>query len=178
MTLYIGIDPGKQGAIASLDDAGNYQVLDLPYIGDEVDAHWIWDTVGLWSSEYGDTLVVVEQQVPIPVFRKMRKGEPVLGPDGKPEMMRPGAKSTFLLGKNYGAIVTAIRLVDPPVRYDLPTPRMWKDAFGLGASKEDSMKRAEHHFPDAQLHTPRGRALDGRAEALLLADFGRRVTYT
>ena len=45
---------------------------------------------------------------------------------------------------------------------------------GQGKEKDASVYRAQQLFPLAQLVGPRGGKYDGRAEALLIAEYGRR----
>jgi hypothetical protein len=46
-----------------------------------------------------------------------------------------------------------------------------------GDTKERSIYRAKEIWPDAELETKRGRKLDGRADALHIADYGLTTDY-
>lgn len=64
------------------------------------------------------------------------------------------------------------------IKYELVSPKDWQKHFGItknkGNSKAQSYKIASHLFPEAVLTGPRGGKLDGRSDALLIAEWGRR----
>jgi crossover junction endodeoxyribonuclease RuvC len=64
-------------------------------------------------------------------------------------------------------VMAALRMPYTPVR-----PVVWKKAFSLGKDKEASRLRAQQLFPSADLRRKRDH---GRAEALLLAWYGRQA---
>ncbi len=69
----------------------------------------------------------------------------------------------------YEGIITALQM---PLNYI--SPITWKKIVmaGQGKEKDAAVYKAQQLFPDAVLVTPRGRLLDGRAEALLIAWYG------
>ena len=85
-------------------------------------------------------------------------------------MPKQGVSSTFKTGYGYGLIIGVLAGLGIP--YQTVTPAVWKRAMGLwGKDKEASRALARSLWPEA----PLGRKMDhGRAEALLLAEYGRR----
>jgi len=81
-----------------------------------------------------------------------------------------GVRSMWTTGYGYGlwlGILAALQLPYTPVR-----PVVWKKAVGLGKDKEQARLRAQQLFPAADLRRKRDH---GRAEALLLAWYGRQA---
>ena len=153
MSVFWGVDPGQRGALAALDERGQpLDVWDLAYAGNDLDVVWL---AGILAEFDGPAFAAVERQLP-------------LHPAGR----RAGLTSTFENGRNYGALLATFALLGIPV-HD-PTPSQWKRSLRLGRDKGAAVALARKLFPTISLRTPRGRALDGRAEALLLAEFGRR----
>jgi crossover junction endodeoxyribonuclease RuvC len=85
-------------------------------------------------------------------------------------MPKQGVASTFKFGMDYGMLLGILAAMKIP--YILVPPSKWKPAMGLrGAEKVESRRKAQELFPTA----PLSRVKDhGRAEALLLAEWGRR----
>jgi hypothetical protein len=58
-------------------------------------------------------------------------------------------------------------------------PNIWHAYFGISSKKGDikqqSIELAKKLFPYIEFKTKRGRILDGRADALLIAEYGRRT---
>ena len=148
MTQFVGVDPGKEGAIALW---GQY-VIDLPYLGDEPDVRAITAQFREWEVEAGDTIAIEYQAA----------------------FSRPGASmgvtSAFQLGKGYGMLLTCAYLYG--LRVLLPRPAAWKKAYALiGKDKDASRQLATQMFPWAELARKKDH---GRAEALLIADWARK----
>ena len=85
-------------------------------------------------------------------------------------MPKQGVSSTFKTGYGYGVIIGVLASLGIP--YETVTPSVWKRAMGLqGKDKDASRSLARCYWPDA----PLSRVKDhGRAEALLIAEYGRR----
>lgn len=80
-----------------------------------------------------------------------------------------GVSSTFKYGVGYGVILGVLAAYGFPHR--LVAPSTWKRAMGVTKDKTETRRLAQQLFPTASL----GRVRDhGRAEALLIAEFGRR----
>jgi crossover junction endodeoxyribonuclease RuvC len=85
-----------------------------------------------------------------------------------------GVTSMFSMGRGLGmyeGIVAALKL---PVHF--VAPQTWKKKLltGMGKEKDASIYKAQQLFPTiaTSFFTKRGRMLDGRAEALLIAYYG------
>lgn len=145
---FIGIDPGKTGGIAIITP-DNSAVYDLPYVDKRLDSNSFYLILG---TRRGKTIAVIEQQQ----FRP---------DDGKNRIA-----TTF---ENFGRLCGIVELLGAD-RILLPTPGKWKKAMGLtGKDKEASRAMAMHLFGDLQDELKRKKD-HGRAEALLLAEYGRK----
>lgn len=122
-------------------------LLDMPYLGDIPDGRWLNDTVQGLSP----VLIVIEKQQAMP-------GQ--------------GVTSMMSIGMGYGSLVMWATLLNVP--FITPRPAAWKQRLGVTRDKASSVTMASRLFPEAGLYGPRGGAKDGRAEALLLAEYGRR----
>ena len=91
-------------------------------------------------------------------------------------MPKQGVTSTFNFGKGFGIILGILEAFN--MRYSLVRPQTWKSNIGVTADKKTSVRKAQLLFPDTSLlPTPRCRVpSDGLAEALLIAEYGRRVS--
>jgi crossover junction endodeoxyribonuclease RuvC len=87
-----------------------------------------------------------------------------------------GAVSNFTTGHGYGLWRGLIVGLGFP--YETVHPRTWKGAMSLDGDKGKSFLLAKQLFPSVadSFKKPKGRvdSLDGRAEALLLAEWARR----
>ena len=153
--LYIGIDPGKKGAIACIDDDNT--------------VHWLRDIDGLY--EY-----LIRSHCFDEYYWYTGCVEDVCG--------RPGqscqANTTFmkLAGK---AELTADCICEEVV---LVKPQIWKKYFNLITSKDLtktekkhlSIEKAKELFPSVAGELTASK--DGRAEALLIALYGKDLWQT
>jgi len=146
--VYIGIDPGKSGAIAIID--GNQLVR------------------GLYDCP-GDEFLMAE------IINEIVERYPLIkgAVERAQSMPQQGVKSMFTYGTNYGfwrGILAANK-----IPFILPTPQMWqKGVISKAEDKKPAISAAARMFPDADIIGPRGGAKDGRADALLIADYCRR----
>ncbi len=150
--IFCGIDPGQKGAVGIIDDEAQfYGALDLPLLGNgEIDAATLFDTLHGYCPDI--------------VFLEKAQGMP-----------GQGRTSIFNYGQGYGKLKAVIEIDSIP--YQEIHPTKWKRVFSLigkDKSKKDSVAAAEKMFPGVEFRTPRGRLLDGRAEALLLAQYARQ----
>ena len=154
--MHIGLDPGLSGALAVLAPDGTLEALcDTPTLTLKVargtrQAYDVPGMVALLTPYAGAGLhVVIEESQAMP-------GQ--------------GTRSMFTIGYGYGlwlGILAALQISYTPVR-----PVVWKKAVGLGKDKEQARLRAQQLFPGADLRRKRDH---GRAEALLLAWYGRQA---
>lgn len=88
-------------------------------------------------------------------------------------MPKQGVVGIFTYGTGYGKLLAAMEIASTP--YQEIRPKVWKKAFSLHSNKLDSINVAEELFPTITFMTKGGRMLDGKAEALLLADYARQL---
>jgi crossover junction endodeoxyribonuclease RuvC len=81
----------------------------------------------------------------------------------------------FNFGENFGFICGVLEALKIP--YELVRPQKWKRMFSCTSDKNTSIEVAKRLFPSAQLmRTDRCRKPDdGMAEALLMAEYARRI---
>ena len=147
---YIGIDPGKSGAVAVVGPDRHIELL-LPF--DEQKAR---DAL-YWAAEDGRPVCCLERVGAHP-------GQ--------------GVTSMFTFGTNYGFWQGLLAAFEIP--FQLVTPSVWKKAMGVTKDKNTSIEVCQRLFPQADLRrTPRSvKPDDGLAEALLLAEYARRTFGT
>lgn len=161
--IYVGVDPGKGGGLAVIKDDW-VSVEPMPIIRGRKRARDEYDLVAVrdWllsAKALGDVFVTVEKSQPLP---------PKFG----------GGISNYHRGCSTG---WAWMLTGLGLRYQLVSPRQWQKAMHLGTSgadtKQKSIVAAQRLFPEVSLRrTEKSKKLDdGMADALLLAEFGRRL---
>ena len=172
--IVIGIDPGKKGAIAALGlTKGVLEVRPMPMIAGgknrpEYDIRSITEYLKGYRTDC--CLVTVERSQPLSMIRNPRR------PDA--EAFKPGSIAQFNRGVQRGFewLLTALEMP-----FQLVAPRSWMKVMHAGAPGADTKQRsiiaAQRLFPHVDLRrSPRCRKDDdGIAEALLLAEFGRRT---
>lgn len=168
--ISIGIDPGKKGAIAAIIDDFVLDIIPMPLITaatkkgkkrgrDEYDLVVIRERLLSWKN--GNT-----------IFVTVEKSQPM------PPTIRGGVVASFHRGVARGWEWMLAALEIP---YQLVAPATWQRAMYAGTPGNDTKQRsilaAQRLFPDIDLRSsPRARKPhDGFAEALLLAEFGRRT---
>jgi Holliday junction resolvasome RuvABC endonuclease subunit len=157
-THVIGIDPGIRGAVAVLDASGRVASLD--------------DTPSAWAVTNGRrrrTHDVAGMRSLL--ARWARNGHaPHAAVEVQHPMPRQGVTSMFSTGYGYGLWIGLLAGMGIP--YTLVHARRWQAALlgSGGRAKDRSVAAASALFPGQPL--PRSR--HGRADALLLAEFGRR----
>lgn len=82
-----------------------------------------------------------------------------------------GVVSMFTFGKVTGVVIGVIAAHHIPIYFIKPS--VWKHTLGLSSSKELSIGKARHLWP-AAAHLFARKSDDGRAEAALIAHFGKR----
>ena len=157
MKTIIAIDPGKKGALASMNPRGEIvEIIDMPIIAKEVDYAEVEKFI---KSKLGSILIVIEKQQAYP-------GQ--------------GSVSIFNFAKHYGYLLGLIVASRLPI--EIIHPKTWQKEFSLiftkkhnltkKQKKEKSILKARELFPDIanQLLISK----DGRADACLLAEYARR----
>jgi Holliday junction resolvasome RuvABC endonuclease subunit len=155
MSAFIGIDPGIHGALAILTNAPKYdiQVIDMPTLEingrNRVDMHTLLRVLKTWVMVYDIQGVLIEDVGAM-----------------------PGQASMFPFGFACGVAQMAVVAAELPLR--LVTPAKWKKHYGLKGGKENkdqSRLLASRMFP-THAHQWARKKDDGRAEAVLLANYG------
>lgn len=157
--IILGIDPGQSGAIAWLDGSGALlRVEDMPVFEvmrngkprRELNVHGLASLL----SDFAADVCFYEQ---------------VNGMDGD------SPSSAFTFGRIAGAAEAAVKLSG--ARFDFVAPHVWKRAMGLiGTAKDQSRAKATNRWP-GWAKTFSRKMDDGRAEAALLAEYGRQVLH-
>ena len=147
--IYIGVDPGKNGGIGIIRVENNQLVSASAYVFDE-------------------TML-------INMLFELRCGSDVMCTlEHVHAMPKQGVSSTFNFGMNFGFIQGVLKAYGIP--YELVTPQKWKKEFSCTSDKNTSIEVCKRLFPGVNLKaTERCRKdHDGMAEALLIAEYGRR----
>ncbi len=152
----LGIDPGRNGALALLDGRDLVEVADMPVFivprgkgtRAELDVHGVVDLLQRWKPD-------------------ACWFENVSAQEGD------GASQAFNFGRIAGACEAAAKLSG--ARFNAVAPHTWKAAMKLrggAAGKDESRARATSLWPERAAEFRR-KMDDGRAEAALLAEYGR-----
>jgi crossover junction endodeoxyribonuclease RuvC len=168
---FIGIDPGKKGGIAIVDEYGDRLLSrPLPVTKDgEIDTVVLYDVLKFATDAAVYGVVILEKAQAMP---------------------KQGVTSVFTYGVGYGKILAVLELLKLP--FEEVRPAVWKKSFGLTQKKTilektgkvdsgkykraklSSVALAAELFSSFAPETSRGRKKDEEAEALLLAEYGRR----
>ena len=148
MSIYIGLDPGKKGAMAiigySHETWETYMCKIIPYDPQEYIKA---------LKQYNGATVCIEQVHSI---------------------SKQGIASSFTFGVMYGWLLGVLDAIG--VSYQTVSPQKWKKHFGLNSDKAKSVEVCKRLLPQADLkRTDRCRKDDdGMAEAALLAIYAKR----
>lgn len=174
--IIVGIDPGQQGALAMIDTKKKKEwIIDMPLLPEkDIDAKELFQMFQGIKHSSGLYVVIEKAQ------------------------SMPGQSSVamFNYGGGYHTILAVLRILDIP--FEEVRSNKWKVEFGLSGlklkkdksvkltkeeknaakkqRKEMAVKIAMQMFPKLkhEFATERGKLLDGRAEALLIAEWARR----
>lgn len=152
MSKIIGIDPGKSGGIAVLSDGRDAMAFKMPETQRDL---WL----ALCELEDGGDIVVFVEKV---------------GPT--PKM---GSSAAFKFGGSFHSITMAV--IASGLRMELVTPQKWQRAHGLivsgrGLGQDDTSKKNRNKERAQQLF-PHLTITHALADALLIAEYGRRQTH-
>lgn len=152
LSVFIGIDPGKKGGIGVIDETGaRLMSCVMPVKDGEIDVAKLRSALRFATDHAVQGLVVLEKAQAMP---------------------KQGVVGVFNYGVGYGRIKAVLDLLELP--YIEPRPAAWKKVLKLlKTTKLASCKLAEELFA-FEYKGPRGGLKDGEAEALLLAEYGRR----
>lgn len=162
MKVTIGIDPGRDGAMAIL----GYR--DTPIL------------IPFNEAEYANQLRrldpyaanVAEEE--LDKIMGVRKVEPFCVVEHVNAMPGQGVTSCFSFGQNFGFILGLLTAFRIP--YELVRPQKWKREFSCTSDKNTSIAVAQRLFPGVDLRrTPKcQKPHDGVCEALLMSEYCRR----
>lgn len=163
-TFYIGIDPGKSGGIAVLNQEG--EVLEVCHLEKEKDSLALLKQYGnklpLYNSSsrqvFSNPRIILEWVHASPNYRTDHTG-------GEFQM---GVKQAFGMGEAFGWIKGTLNALDLP--YELVTPKDWQGYMKCltGGDKNVTKRKAERLFPHAHV-------VGWSADALLIAEYNRRI---
>lgn len=121
---YLGIDPGKSGAIAVVGPIGNF--VDVVKLSETQHDVWAW-------------LDQAKRFVSFAVIEKVHSS---------PQM---GVKSAFTFGENFGFCQGM--LVSSSIRFEFASPQKWMKAMGCmtKGDKNVTKSRAQGLFPDVKI---------------------------
>lgn len=145
--IYLGIDPGKHGALAIIGTKG-----------DDEKAH----------------VIPFEKSAYLEVFDELQGAITKCCIEHVSAMPGQGVTSMFHFGENFGWLQGVLDSFDVP--YELVRPQKWKKEFSITGDKNSSIAVCKRLFPDVSL-MPSERCRkdhDGMAEALLMAEYARR----
>lgn len=150
--IYIGIDPGKNGGYAIINNEeltpSSVSVRPMDEKSFTEDMHFISEAFS--TNEIRCCLEKVGA------------------------MPGQGVTSMFTFGAGYGFLQGVLTAYGIP--YQLVPPQTWKKAFTLNSVKQTSIEVCQRLFPNVSLYrTDRcKKPHDGMAEALLMAEYARR----
>lgn len=146
--IYIGVDPGKNGGIAFIDTFK--QSYDVYVFSEETLLKKLYQ----FSKYKTDSIKCVLEKVNA--------------------MPGQGVVSMFNFGQNYGFIQGVLKAYGIP--YELVSPQKWKKEFSCTSDKNTSIEVCKRLFPGVNLKATERckKDHDGIAEALLIAEYGRR----
>lgn len=153
--MIIGIDPGVKGAMAFLPNhpESPLSVIDMP--------HSIESIVSSIKEKHE------REKIRFAVIEDVTAMTYV---NARGEVRGQGAKASFNFGFGTGVLHGALAAIGIPT-YQVK-PATWKAVFGLSSNKDLSRELAARKFPALALSFARKKD-DGRAEAALLALFGK-----
>lgn len=144
--IYIGIDPGKSGAMAFIGDNGDITVIPFD------EGRYLGHIKALAN----------------PTVQARACVEHVGAMPGQ------GVTSMFNFGRGFGWLLGMLDACGVP--YELVRPQKWKKEYSVTGDKNSSIAVCKRLFPAVSLlPTPRCKKdNDGMAEALLMAEYARR----
>ena len=148
--IYVGIDPGLKGGVA-LHCGNHVEAFPIPVVDGYVDVATLADEF----RKYDDMLAIVEKVGAMP-------GQ--------------GVVSMFNFGRCYGTLIGLCIALG--IKVELVTPQKWKGEVLAGTTKdkEAAIAYCRRVYPEVKLIQPRCRVPhDGMADALCLAEYGRRT---
>jgi len=150
----LGIDPGTSGALCLLAPTVDLikEIWDFP-----LKQHFGHNVIDY--SLLGKMLLPYAKDIELCVIEDVHS------------MPLQGVASTFSFGVSKGVVLGMVAAFQVPIF--TPPPAVWKMNMGLTKDKAASFAKATELYPEKKNFWAR-KCDDGRAEAVLLAEFGRR----
>jgi len=149
--IFIGIDPGLDGALAAIGNSGLPRVWKAPTL-----------TVG------GKRQLVVPEMVGL-VVGAYSNNRTIAILENVHSMPKQGVTSSFTFGRGFGLWEGILAALGIP--YMLVSPKTWKAAV----LRDTPQDKGAAIMVALQFWPHLGRLPDGKAEALLIAEYGRRL---
>jgi crossover junction endodeoxyribonuclease RuvC len=179
--IIIGIDPGLDGGIAVIMPNGLYTIHEIPTLtitGSKKRSPKTGEMVVSKKRRY-DSIAIAKIFNLVAYNAKLYNQEVSVWLEDVHAMPRQGVTSMFSMGRGFGiyeGVISTISVTVLPLQFNLISPITWKKKVmaGQGKEKDAAVYKALQLYPDAILRTPRGALLDGKAEALLIAHYGKK----
>lgn len=165
--IHVGIDPGMHGAVAVIgDDYAN--VWDTPTVALERGREYAIGAMVDVLREFRDWPGRDEDGVHATLETGIIMPNKI---EGRPDWKGQSARTTAVQWRGVGLWEGILAGLGIP--YELAHPSVWKRSMAVSGDKLLCIVTAQRLFPSASHLLYRARD-DGRAEALLLAEYGRR----
>ena len=169
MKVYIGIDPGITGAIAAISKKKKSHVDKIKIFDTPVDIIKKGKSI---KKEY--LPVEMANRIRI-IINKYGVENCHIAIEKVHSMPKQGVASTFSFGRGYGIWLGIIATLH--ISFSNPTPQAWKKEMMRGMSDKDAARiRAQELFPKCATKLSLKKHI-GRADALLIAEYARRMKY-
>lgn len=172
--IYIGIDPGKSGALAIMNISKN---SDMEQLTVKIPNNLAF-VKPLYSTQINVMLFNAHDYTKalrdVAYLRDAGEQVAPVCVEKVGAMPNQGVVSMFSFGHNLGFIEGLLSAFN--LSYQLVPPSVWKKEYSLNSDKTKSIEICQKLFPDVSLlPTPRCKKChDGMAEALLMAEYARR----
>lgn len=158
--IFIGIDPGRSGGIALIDESiGEIRVMQMPMLGHEIDTVTFKDFIYSTSPSR------------LTAHHSMLAGIEKVG-----AMPKQGVTSMFNFGFSTGMIHGMLATLH--IQRKIVTPQAWKKEILVGTAKdkEAAIEYCAATYPSISL-IPTGcrKPQDGMADALCIAEYIQRM---
>ena len=156
--IYIGIDPGQGGALVRLSAGNAFSFARMPlHENKDVNRGQVYD----WLCKFRglESHVFLERAIP----------------------MAMGSKHAFNYGRGFAALEIAIEQSGIPVTYVEPAKWTKEICAGIDSNLKPKARSAiamQRLFPHILVEVPKGKTgklHDGVVDALLIAEYGRRL---
>lgn len=152
MTQFIGIDPGLNGAVACIDG----------------DAVWVERVPTVHLAKRRQPVIMGMVKLLERAFYPTLTSFAIL--EAVHSMPKQGVASSFSFGRGFGMWEGILAALGIP--YQLVSPQAWKAVMLRDTDKSKGAAK----LVASRLWPALGKLTDGEAEALLLAEYGRRIS--